>query len=70
MSSMEKRLAKLETITSWTGNNDCFKVFLVTKLSIQEWTDFVLQKEVYELKPLPNQKDSARAVRMKFGIIV
>ena len=66
MSRLERRLARLETLTSPTENKDGPKIFRVEKLSTEEWGEFIHHKEDYELVPLPDQKANSRAVRMKF----
>jgi len=66
MSRLEQRLTRLETLTSPAESKDSPIIIHVEKLSTEEWGEFIHHKEGYELVPLQDQKDSCRAVRMKF----
>ncbi len=69
MSRFEQRLVKLEARTLPTRDVNRPKVIRVEKPSVEEWNEYVAQKD-YALKPLPEQPDSCRIVRMKFFRII
>jgi hypothetical protein len=65
--SLEKRIEKLELHESRLFNKPKYKICVIERLSVEEWTYFINHHDEYDLIAIENSDPSSIVARFKYS---